>query len=64
MLNVLHAGYPGTTRMKSLARLHIWWPNIDKDIKHHTNACTSCATAARDPVQVPLHHWELPLRLW
>ena len=64
VLNVLHAGHPGTTRMKSLARLHVWWPNIDKDIEHHTNACTSCATTARDPVRVPLHQWELPLRPW
>ena len=64
MLNLLHAGHPGTTRMKSLARLHVWWPNIDKDIEYHTNACTSCATAARDPMRVPLHQWELPLRPW
>ena len=64
VLKLLHAGHPGTTRMKSLARLHVWWPDIDKDIECHTNACTGCAIAARDPVRVPVHQWELPLRPW
>ena len=64
VLKLLHAGHPGTTRMKSLARLHTWWPGIDKDIEDYSKACTSCATAARDPTRVPLHQWELPLRPW
>ena len=64
VLNLLHAGHPGITRRKSLARLHVYWPNIDKDIEHHANACTSCVTAARDLMRVPLHQWELPLRPW
>ena len=46
VLKLLHAGHPGTRRMKSLARLHVWWPDIDKDIECYTNACTGCAIAA------------------
>ena len=64
VLMLLHAGHPGTTRMKSLARLHAWWPGIDKDIEDYSKGCTSCATAGRDPTRVPLHQWELPLRPW
>ena len=64
VLKLLHVGHPGTTRMKSLAQLHVWWPDIDKDIECHTNACTGCAIAARHPVRVPVHQWELPLRPW
>ena len=64
VLKLLHAGHPGTTRMKFLARLHVWWPDVDKNIEYHTSACTGCATTARDPVRVPLHQWELPLRPW
>ena len=64
VLKLLHAGHPGTTRMKSLARLHAWWPDIDKDVECYTKACTDCATSARDPIKVPLHQWELPLRPW
>ena len=31
MLYELHTGYAGIVRMKSLARLHVWWPNLDRD---------------------------------
>ena len=64
VLKLLHAGHPGTTRMKFLARLHAWWPGIDKDIEDYSKGCTSCATARRDPTRVPLHQWELPLCPW
>ena len=64
VLKLLHAGHPGTTRMKFLARLHAWWPGIDKDIEDYSKGCTSCATAGRDPTRVPLHQWELPLCPW
>ena len=29
VLEFLHAEHSGTTRMKSLARLHVWWPDIE-----------------------------------
>ena len=64
VIQLLHSGHPGMTRMKSLARLHVWWPDIDSAIETHAKSCTGCAIAGRDPVRVPLYQWELPLRPW
>ena len=42
LLDELHQGHPGISRMKSLARSFIWWPNIDKDLETHVKHCTAC----------------------
>ena len=41
-LQELHKSHPGNVRMKSLARLHVWWPNIDSDIKTLVKECVAC----------------------
>ena len=33
VLAELHKQHPGIVRMKSLARLHVWYPNVDKDVE-------------------------------
>ena len=33
ILSKLHKNHPGMSRMKSLSRLYIWFPNIDKQIE-------------------------------
>ena len=40
---MLHLTHIGIVRMKSLARMHVWWPNIEDDIAGHCNDCTACA---------------------
>ena len=42
VLHELHTGHPGIVRMKSLARLHVWWPNLDKDIATIVQRCNNC----------------------
>ena len=64
VLKLFHEGHPGMTRMKSLARLHVWWPSITTDIEHAVQNCTNCAVMARDPQRVPLHSWDFPRKPW
>ncbi len=50
VLGELHAGHQGMVKMKGLARLHAWWPGIDKEIEH-------CQATRSLPLAMPLHPW-------
>ena len=32
--------HPGMVRMNSLARFHVWWPNLDNDIEQSMRDCS------------------------
>ena len=49
VLAELHEGHYGVQKMKALARLHVWWPSLDKVIKELTLQCIACLTHARNP---------------
>ena len=42
VLSELHLNHPEMVRMKSLARLHVWWPNLDSDIEQTVRDCSDC----------------------
>ena len=44
VLSELHEGHLGMTRMKSLARMFVWWPGLDKEIE----CCSKLYTVPRD----------------
>ena len=64
LLKELHQGHPGISRMKALARSYLWWPNLDKDIKHVAGSCSSCQTIRQTPPRAPMHPWTWPLSPW
>ena len=39
------------TRMKSLSRMYVWWPGLDKDIEVTVSSCHEC--------QMQQQHWLL-----
>jgi len=64
VLQELHQTHPGMTRMKSIARSHLWWPNIDSNIEETVRACHLCqATRANLPV-APVYPWRYPAGPW
>ena len=41
--------------MKSLARSHVWWPAIDREIESLSKSCEACLAMKNTPVPAPLH---------
>ena len=61
VLRELHDGHPGSSRMKTLARMYVWWLNMDKDIDQLVQNCEKCQQAKPMPPKAPLHPWHLGL---
>ena len=64
VLRELHEGHPGMTRMKSLARMYVWWPNISADIEKSIRLCRQCQEMQLTPPVAPLNPWRWPTRPW
>ena len=64
LLKELHESHPGISRMKSLARSHIWWPKMDADIELFARNCGMCQDSANMSQAITLHPWEWPGRPW
>ena len=64
MLQELHEGHPGMSKMKALARMYVWWPGIDSYIEKSVRICTECQEVQSSPLIAPLNPWKLPIRPW
>ncbi|XP_055692263.1 uncharacterized protein K02A2.6-like [Lutzomyia longipalpis] len=60
ILQELHEGHVGITKMKQLARAYCWWPSLDKNIEELVQNCTPCQENRSNPPKVPVHAWEEP----
>ncbi|CAF1275192.1 unnamed protein product, partial [Didymodactylos carnosus] len=63
VLHMLHRAHLGVVKMKQLARLHCWWPKIDKDIASLANSCEICARSAAMPKE-EFKPWSEPEHVW
>jgi len=64
VLRELHTGHPGIVKMKSFARIHVWWPSIDKHIEQLVQECQSCQSVRNNPPTNLLHPWSWPDGPW
>ena len=60
----LHAGHPGVSPMKSLSRMYIWWPGIDKDVQTMVQGCEECQHSRPALPSAPFHPWKWPGTPW
>lgn len=56
LIQQLHHGHIGITRMKALAQSYFWWPKLDADIEAVVKRCVVCQDTVIRQLQ---HHFIL-----
>ena len=64
LMDDLHEGHMGMTRMEGVARSFLWWPGLDQDTESCVRECAVCMATRNTPPVVPLETWSWPLRPW
>jgi transposase InsO family protein len=64
ILEDLHEGHPGASRMQALARQQCFWPGFTDQINAYVQRCNNCAVNAKAPRKEVLHPWPRPSRPW
>ena len=64
VIEELHEGHPGISRMKSLIRSFVWWLGMDNDLEKKVKGCFNCQSTRHRPPTAPLHTLEWPERPW
>ena len=64
VLQELHDGHPGISKMKALVRSFMWWSGIDSQIEALVKKCDNCQQIRPSPPVATLHPWSWPARPW
>ena len=49
MLDLLHDGHPGITKMKLIARQTVWWPRMDAEVAEKVETCQQWSIGTEEP---------------
>ena len=63
-ISIAHEGHQGLVKTKQLIREKIWFPGIDKDVKHMIDNCVPCQAVTTANKPAPLRMNELPPAPW
>ncbi|CAA9997997.1 unnamed protein product [Nesidiocoris tenuis] len=64
ILSILHDGHPGSSAMRSIARIIVWWPGIDKAIETFLKTCSACQENRASDPESPIYSWNVPSEPW
>ena len=64
VMQLLHEGHPGMTRMKAIAQGNVWCPGSDAEIERKVRECNKCQMHQKSQSLAHLHPWEWPNRTW
>ena len=60
VMDVLHEGHPGGTRIKALSQSFVRWPGMNDDLESIVKECDQCQLTRHSPPQALLHPWNFP----
>ena len=63
-LEQLHEGHQGMSKTKELARLHVWWPNMNRQIEFLVQSCNGCQVNANQPLSTQIQPLPWPREPW
>lgn len=64
VLEELHQGHLGVSKMKNMSRNYVYWPSLDRDLENLCRSCEACRAVRDAPPRAALHPWEFPLVPW
>ena len=64
LLEELHIGHSGMSKMKALAHTVMWWPKLDTDIEELVRGCNECQLTRPMPPISPLNPLPWPAKPW
>ena len=66
VMSELHDAHTGIVKMKSVARMYVWWPSLNQEIEdsHCARKCHHCQRFKKDPAKAPNHPWKQPKNPW
>lgn len=50
--------------MHLLESRYVYWKVVNRDVKHLTIACKSCAEIVKNPSKAPLYPWDDTRKYW
>ena len=62
ILEELHIGHPGMSKMKALAHTVIGWPKLDSEIEEMVRCCDECQMTRPMPPVAPLNPLPWPVK--
>ena len=64
VMEILHEGHPGSSAMRSIARMHVWWPAMDKEVETFLKKCSACQENRPWDPESPVYSWNVPEEPW
>ena len=58
VIQEVHTGHMGCSKMKQLARRYVWWPGLDAELEDLARGCSACVEKRSAPPRSTLHPWE------